>query len=232
MDPIVIGTGELWWQSGERHTDRYGAVHLNDRDHVPQQIDTGLVGSHGRLVAVIERPYRGTSPVSVGDAIELGTGTLFVETSPLGNTEVGVKPTDGRAENWLDGNALTVCHGQVVRLEFHSQPLTVGEFKIQFSEPDGDTEHVVFFTRTTTQVVEVRVPHSELDHTHDPDNVDALRRAVVAHAREKHSRGETQPVVGPVHETDTTWDLAGPRADRTRKHLIDLYTSDDTPDDI
>lgn len=133
MDPVVIGTGELHSQSIERYTDRYGAVHLNDPVGKTLTIDTSLVGTRGRLVAVFQsrRPsvYSGdlgaeyglNREIARGTEIELGSGTLFVEPSRFGDTEVGVKPDDGRTENWLDRGALLNCRGQVVRLELHPE---------------------------------------------------------------------------------------------------------------
>jgi len=133
MDPIVIGTGALWWTRYERQTDRYGAVHLVDPADNTLTIDTSLVGKRGRLVAVVQelRPsqhigdlasgHGKTKPLAVGDVVELGAGTLFVESSRDGDTEVGLKPDDGRDENWLDPKALYNCHAQVVRLELHPE---------------------------------------------------------------------------------------------------------------
>lgn len=126
---VVVGTGELYWQSGERISDRYGAVHLNQDDGRAMEIDASLVGKRGRLVAVIARPLpafhlgdlaRGlqrTGSVAAGDEYELGIGTLFVEPSRDGYTEVGVTPDNGRDIDWLNPAALYQCHGQLVRLE-------------------------------------------------------------------------------------------------------------------
>ncbi|MCP2170098.1 hypothetical protein LX83_006986 [Goodfellowiella coeruleoviolacea] len=122
MDPIVLGTGSLTWHADERRIDRYGTVHLNrDADGFTRDLvrfDDAPVGTRGQLVAIVlaVRPafhagdlVRGAAPSdpAVGEEIPLGTGTLFVEPSQDGNTEIGVRPDDGRSEDWLDPTALT-----------------------------------------------------------------------------------------------------------------------------
>lgn len=112
--------------------------------------------------------------------------------------------------------------------------MKVGEGKIQFRQAPAGTEWAVFITRTTTQVVEVRVPDRDLKYTHDPDSLKPLEKALLARATEKNLRGETLPVVGPVFETETTtWEMVGPRADEARSGLTSLYTrtDDDTEPD-
>ncbi|MCK2243687.1 MULTISPECIES: hypothetical protein [unclassified Crossiella] len=130
MDSTVVGTGVLNWNSLERHTDRYGTVHLHSTANAPSPVsfDHAPIGARGHLVAVIlEAPpalthwgstHRGEpEPVTVGTEVTLGTGTLFVESSPDGDTEIGVRPDDGREENWLDPTALIRCWEHTVRLE-------------------------------------------------------------------------------------------------------------------
>lgn len=137
MDVVILGTGALNWHADERRTDRYGTVHLNHNpsvvyhdDAAPdrERFDTAPVGVHGRLVAVIvdTRPTshigdlaRGVAPQPApgGAEITLGAGSLFVEASRYGNTEIGVCPDDGRDHAWLDPVALYRCHDQIVRLE-------------------------------------------------------------------------------------------------------------------
>ena len=140
MDTIILATGALYWHPDERRIDRYGTVHLHrnpdttdpeadDADWVV--FDAAPVGTHGRLVAVIVGTLpafhlgdlaRGLAPdpAAVGTEITLGTGTLFVEVSRYGATEIGVRPDDGREDAWLDPAALYRCHGQYVRLELRS----------------------------------------------------------------------------------------------------------------
>ncbi|GAA1937853.1 hypothetical protein [Amycolatopsis minnesotensis] len=134
MDEIILGTGVLNWHADERRIDRYGTVHLtrNPDDGTPDSVlfDTAPVGARGQLVAVITgtRPAfhlgdiahgLGVDPAAVGDKITLGAGTLFVESSRYGTTEIGVSPDDGREDSWLDPAALYRCHDQTVRLELH-----------------------------------------------------------------------------------------------------------------
>lgn len=138
-DIVILGTGALNWHADERRTDRYGTVHLNHNNPSavhhddeatpgPERFDNAPVGAHGRLVAVIvdTRPTShigdlahgvAPQPAPVGAEITLGTGTLFVEASRYGNTEIGVRPDDGRDHAWLDPAALYRCHDQTVRLE-------------------------------------------------------------------------------------------------------------------
>lgn len=56
-------------------------------------------------------------PPEPGERVVLGSGTLFTEEygdAPL----IGVRPGDGRAEEWMDSDALFRCKGHLVRLEF------------------------------------------------------------------------------------------------------------------
>ncbi len=132
MDTIVLGQGVLGWPADERHSDRYGLIHLNaipDSAHfTPLQFDTALVGTHGHLVAVVleTRPSPhigdfgravGPSTPTVGDEIALGTGTLCVVPWRWGFSLVGVKPDEDRSHDWMDPAALYRCHHQTIRLE-------------------------------------------------------------------------------------------------------------------
>jgi hypothetical protein len=140
MDTTILGTGTLNWRSAERHLDRYGTIHLatatattgTGTGRAYATFDDAPVGTRGRLVAVVlaaRPPFRpdtlagrlGLDPGGAppGAEITLGTGTLFVETSPYGNTEIGLRPDDGRTERWLDATALVGCADQPVRLELH-----------------------------------------------------------------------------------------------------------------
>ncbi|MBB5157445.1 hypothetical protein [Saccharopolyspora phatthalungensis] len=132
MDTVVLGTGRLYWDSDERRTDRYGTVCLTraTRDHTPDLVtfDAAPVGMHGHLVAVVlatrPSPHSGDwarglypSTPTVGEEISLGPGRLFLAASHHGNTNIGVKPDDGRDRDWLNPTALYRCHSQTVRLE-------------------------------------------------------------------------------------------------------------------
>lgn len=132
MDTTVLGRGVLGWPAEERHSDRYGLIHLNaipDTAHfTPASFDSAPVGAHGRLVAVVleTRPSphigdfgRAVGPAmpTVGEEITLGAGTLFVVPWRWGFSLVGVKPDEDRSHDWMDPAALFRCHHQTVRLE-------------------------------------------------------------------------------------------------------------------
>lgn len=131
---VILGAGALNWHAGEGRTGRYGAVYLDRGPDGgppdPAPFDAAPIGSHGRLVAVV-LGIRSSSlhlgglahgvgpnvPTVIGEEITLGIGTLFVESSRHGYTEIGVKPDDERDDTWLDPTALYRCHEQTVRLE-------------------------------------------------------------------------------------------------------------------
>lgn len=97
-------------------------------------------GVHGTLVATVialDNPpgpdddpclqdeddrYRLPRP---GERIELGTGTLFTEDDWPGGPHIGVRPADGRKEDWMDKAALFRCGGHLIRLTFETRPATV-----------------------------------------------------------------------------------------------------------
>ena len=109
---IVLGEGVLGWTSGERQIDRYGAVHLNYGGKNQRDFSDAPVGASGSLSAEVTEIrnsfhlgdiFRGvgkTSPAP-GEIIFLGEGKLFTEEQYTGLVSLGVKPVDGRAENWL-----------------------------------------------------------------------------------------------------------------------------------
>jgi hypothetical protein len=114
-----------------------------------------------------------------------------------------------------------------VRLEFHPAPLRVGEIKIQFRPvPDGERWRV-FIERTTTTLVEVTVPHADLNHTHNPDSVTELHAKLDVRALELAARGEATTLAGPVHESSViTSELEHEGADEARANLISRYSGD------
>jgi hypothetical protein len=114
----------------------------------------------------------------------------------------------------------------------HFAPPTTCYTDIHFREAHRERHQRKPDHRGAGPAVEVQVPDAELEYTHDPRSLDGLEAALKERAREKHQRGETMPVVGPVHETElTTWEQVGPAANRARDGLVTLYTADDTPDD-
>ena len=139
-DPVVIlGSGILGSTPFERHTDRYGTVHLTILDSVPGETppartvlvpgttsrivawDHAPLGVAGTLVAHIiatthNRDIWGQLP-KPGERIVLGSGTLFTE-SYAGAPVIGVNPADGRETDWMNCDAIGRCRDQLVRLAF------------------------------------------------------------------------------------------------------------------
>lgn len=124
---VELGTGRLGWTTGERHTERWGAVHLTAREDDPESYLTfpdAPIGTVGVLQAVIVEilwvPWRVDDPVVAGEEITLGTGELVMEMYRDIET-IGVRPLDGRKEDWMDCHALYRCKNHRVRLEFIPQ---------------------------------------------------------------------------------------------------------------
>lgn len=138
----LIGTGALSWWRTERISNRYGSVALYHENSLGATISDGeriskdtikpLLGQQGKLIAEVTHTresthigdlFRGLSPStpSVGDVFVLGEGTFFsepiIEDNKL-DVCVGVEPTDGRDEDWLDPNKLYQVHEQTVNLYF------------------------------------------------------------------------------------------------------------------
>jgi hypothetical protein len=198
-DPVfVVGSGILGHTSFERHTDRWGAVHLTVLDSIPGEpapartvpvpgdnlaaritrdlaearqdaaaaaaaneaiartparkvvaFDHAPLGAAGTLVAhviAVDSHYAyDDGPVELraprpGERVVLGTGTLFAEKysdAPV----IGVRPGDGRAENWMDPDALARCRNHLVRLEFEmsedSAPATGIARRAQAARQEG-----------------------------------------------------------------------------------------------
>ena len=201
-DPVVVlGSGVLGHTSFERHTDRYGAVHLTVLDSIPGEaapartvpvppdddlaarilqdlaktddryaataaaasgaaasrpdnrgvaFDHAPLGTAGTLVAHVIANVNGydwgDDPPELrlpkpGERVVLGSGTLFTETygdAPV----VGVRPDDGRADNWMDRNAISRCRNHLVRLEFEmpkdSVPGPSAARRVQAARQEGD----------------------------------------------------------------------------------------------
>lgn len=125
----TLGTGTLGWTSFERHTDRYGAVHLNYGEEGRPTFEDAPVGKVGTLsVKVIEVLHplgkllaEDLTQPKAGEVVLLGEGELFTEEYNPDLRTVGVKPLDGREENWLDSMALLRCHFQLVELVFEAE---------------------------------------------------------------------------------------------------------------
>ena len=80
-------------------------------------------------------------PPEPGERIVLGSGTLFTEKYGDGPV-VGVRPDDGRAEEWMDSNAIFRCKDQLVRLEFEMRtdnaPGAAAARRVQAERQEGD----------------------------------------------------------------------------------------------
>jgi len=123
---ILLGTGILNWDRGERVSDRYGSVKLysSTRSEETLLFDQGEAGQKGRLIARVIKNrksnhigdfFHGLFPEmpEVGEEILLGVGKLFFE-----DDVVGLKPEDGRETFWLDPKKLYRAHFQTVELYF------------------------------------------------------------------------------------------------------------------
>lgn len=137
----LLGTGVLTWDAQERRSDRYGTVYLLAEGHnslssapCPSLVDERIAASwadrRGDLIAVVKETresthigdlFHGVFPrkPEVGQIIALGTGTLFCAKPYYGGTAVGLRPDDGRAEQWLNIRSLYDAHEQTVDLFFH-----------------------------------------------------------------------------------------------------------------
>lgn len=174
---IILGSGILGSTSFERHTDRYGAVHLTVLDSIPGEaapaktvpvppdddlaarilqdlakgdaryadaaaaasedaarrpdnrvvaFDHAPLGASGTLVAHVIALTNdhdwGNFALELrlpkrGERVVLGSGTLFTEEYG-GAPVIGVRPDDGREDNWMDCNAISRCRDHLVRLAF------------------------------------------------------------------------------------------------------------------
>lgn len=136
----LLAVGVLTWCGSERRSDRYGSVmvlnphaaHVHDELHQPAAMpmhfcaDESMVGTKGTLSAeVIEVRksdhigdlFRGFKPggAVVGETLALGHGKLFKSARGI---SIGVQPSDGRGNDWLDPKLLYRAHECVVRLTF------------------------------------------------------------------------------------------------------------------
>lgn len=136
MTDMLIGTGRLTWARNERVSDRYGSVRLmrsgdsrsTNVEWLPLVIKPEHLNRPAQLTAVIIETrqsthigdlFRGIFPSTpaVGEVIKLGEGLLFAERDRDGDL-VGLIPLDGRADSWLDVEALYRCHEQTVELYY------------------------------------------------------------------------------------------------------------------
>lgn len=132
---LKLGQGVLGAPSWERHSDRNGVVHLTPNHQRfgngegTVVFDRAPVGKTGQLVARViddrNKPRSNPLPrgprvltpfewkAADGDEVVIGHGELFTEQLTVDNRPrlIGVRPLDGREEDWL--NTMPVWHSEV-----------------------------------------------------------------------------------------------------------------------
>lgn len=130
MTNTITGTGIFSWDGRERRSDRYGVFALDKTDDAgwsanPQAFDTERCHITVEVLETRESGhigdlFRGIFPErpEVGEVIDLGTGTLFVERYDwaCGGFGVGLRPADDRDSDWFDPRSLYRLHDQTVRV--------------------------------------------------------------------------------------------------------------------
>ena len=102
--------------------DRAPATRVVAFDHAPLGT-TGTLVAHVIHADVTDRDrefgkrHPELRPPEPGERVVLGSGALFTEDN-MGGPVIGVRPDDGRADNWMDSDAIFRCKGHLVRLEF------------------------------------------------------------------------------------------------------------------
>ncbi|WP_199043158.1 hypothetical protein [Glycomyces salinus] len=130
---ISLGRGRIGHTSWERHSDRWGSIHLSPSgesfdETTAVDFAAAPAGKVGELYAVVTVPYRPSArpprnemqrrmrehsaaqAPKTGTVFTLGHGELFAWTLTEGGHAagtgrkvlVGVKPLDGRDEDWMD----------------------------------------------------------------------------------------------------------------------------------
>jgi hypothetical protein len=138
MKKILLATGPLSWFRAERVSDRYGSVSFWDENSEQQTIYNGSkvftedlekhVGQKGKLLCEVLENRESThigdffhaffpSKPEIGEKVELGEGTLFVEYQE-GKEKIGLSPNNGRQTFWLKPKKLYRVHEQTVNLFF------------------------------------------------------------------------------------------------------------------
>lgn len=136
MGTRITGTGILGWDGSERRSDRYGTFVLMSTGYDDNGSavagwsapPASLAGRRVRIVATVTATrgsshigdiFRGIYPTTpaLGEEVDLGTGVLFVHHFDWPNGEglgVGLRPDDGRPDNWMDPGKLYRLHDQTV----------------------------------------------------------------------------------------------------------------------
>jgi len=131
-DQILIGRGVLTWNKLERISDRYGTVWLHQDGTEEAPVELHIPKGRGTLVALVIDAresdhigdlFRHIYPVTpkTGDRLELGTGEAFAEKKGRSPLSIGVKPDDGRKNDWLDPEKLYRCHNSLVELIWETE---------------------------------------------------------------------------------------------------------------
>lgn len=136
MSLTKLAYGIFTWDGYERRSQRYGTFVVDGTDYNQNTILIKFVdetklnlldGKRVRLVAkVVENRGSGhmgdrflnlfPSKPDVGESIEIGIGTLFTGVGFNGNPAIGLKPSDGREDLWLDPRKLYRLHDQTVEI--------------------------------------------------------------------------------------------------------------------
>lgn len=130
---IKIGQGTLQWDRGERVGNRYGCFYLTDQQEskiepkFSAKAAQSLEGKRVKLTAEVKEARDsnhigdiflgiGPSTPNVGDSIDIGVGTFILEKNSEGKPAMGLKPSDGRSELWIDPRILYRLHMQTVEV--------------------------------------------------------------------------------------------------------------------
>lgn len=136
MAKKLIGTGIFGWCSSERHSQRYGSVHLADAPYegaarAEVYYDEATLarwqGERVRLTARVteSRPsaHAGDLALNIaprqpaaGGEIDLGVGRLQVKTGYDGMPDIVLAPGDSREHFWIDPRQLYRLHDQTVEI--------------------------------------------------------------------------------------------------------------------
>lgn len=122
---VTIRLPEFGWSAHERQTDRYGGINvlkklLSDEvkslDGVRVKVEAVVLSSvESGHIGDLEHGFMPTKP-SIGEVIELGTGTTWFEECDPTHVTMAFEPTDKRKVCWLDPWGLYRCHAQEVDL--------------------------------------------------------------------------------------------------------------------
>ena len=133
---MKLGSGIFCWMAQERRSGRYGSFFLCDENyegdvHHDVVVDTKAVGAlDGKRVRLTAKVIQSRQSGHVGDnflkikpvrpqdseLIEIGVGLFWIDTTPKGDTQMGLKPSDDRKDLWIDPRILYRLHDQTVEI--------------------------------------------------------------------------------------------------------------------